>query len=373
MARANRIEIRLLHERDVFEHRFHVDVTSVKRMRVVNVGALKEDTLAVDGKVMIVASIHDADVAETVFSGENSLFLAGLIALRNNDAVEVRPVRAPSGETRKFRRRKRNGRFAVPLNGDGLFVFRDRGAVGVDEFHAQRLNGIGALPVVEDNGGAETARRRVRALVGDGKVMVANKGLRFRDKIDVAVNSAQAPHILPFEIRSVAPAVHADGKLVLARLDRGGNIEFRVRIGTLRVSAECSVDPYGAAAVNAVKMDENFFVRPRFRQIERTAVEARRVVIDNSVFFVAFHCAGWMIVERVTGVVVGRKIVLARHLPVHRNADIVPIGIVEIGGLKFAGAGPLFRSLNPAEFPRPVEIHYQIAVSIEPRSVVAFV
>ena len=74
VGRAYRVDIGLLHHRQVLHHRLHVDGPSVFGMRVLGVDTLEEDTLAVD--IDEVRIFRQRDGAETILRVERHLFRA---------------------------------------------------------------------------------------------------------------------------------------------------------------------------------------------------------------------------------------------------------------------------------------------------------
>ena len=70
------------------------------------------------------------------------------------------------------------------------------------------------------------------------------------------------PHVLTFEVRTVAPAIYANRKLVVANLRKLGDIELSVVVRALRVAHILAVHPYHGSAVNAVEVDEEALAVP---------------------------------------------------------------------------------------------------------------
>ena len=83
--RTDGIDIVLLHQEYVLQHRLCSHRTSVEGMRVVAVHALEEDTLAVD----IDNGIFNLDVAETILRRERHFFLTRTVLLDNAHGVKV--------------------------------------------------------------------------------------------------------------------------------------------------------------------------------------------------------------------------------------------------------------------------------------------
>ena len=86
VARADDIDIGLLHQCDVAQHRFIVHISSIEGVRVVSVHTLKEDTLAVDGIVVVVALVDELYVTESVLRSKYHLLLA-ISDLRDDDII----------------------------------------------------------------------------------------------------------------------------------------------------------------------------------------------------------------------------------------------------------------------------------------------
>ena len=94
-------------------------------------------------------------------------------------------------------------------------------------------------------------------------VMVADECLRCGIDEYIAVDTAHAPHILAFEVRTVREADHADTDIVSAHLHEFGNIKFGIIVGTLRVAGIFAIHPDVCTTVNTIEMEEDFLSIPR--------------------------------------------------------------------------------------------------------------
>ena len=71
------------------------------------------------------------------------------------------------------------------------------------------------------------------------------------------------PHVLTFEVRTVAPAIYTYRQLVVAaRSYEVGDVELGIGVGSLRVSYVLAVHPNHCCAVNTVEVDEHALVVP---------------------------------------------------------------------------------------------------------------
>ena len=238
----------------------------------------------------------------------------------------------------------------------------------VEQFDEELLRSLHAVAVVHLQRHLQCAARSVLAEVGRCDIMVGNEHLRRSHEIDVAVNAREVPHVLTFEIRSVAPAVDAHRKLVFAHLGEVGDVELGVGVRVLRVAYVLAVHPNHGSAVHAVEVDEKTLAVPRFGHAERAAVEADCVMILHTVVGVAHVGVRRIVLERVAHVGVYRSAV-ACHLPRERHADVVPCRVVVVGSEELAFARTRHCSGHELELPLAVE---QLCLSVlrsEPRLV----
>ena len=112
-------------------------------------------------------------------------------------------------------------------------------------------------------------------------------------------------HILPLEIRSIAPAEHLNTDIVLACAYMGTDIELMVVIAALCISDILAINPNECSTVETVEVKEDVLCIPAFRQGECAAVRTHRVIAHT------FDLVGnirWIVVECILHVNIERKV-----------------------------------------------------------------
>ena len=166
------------------------------------------------------------------------------------------------------------------------------------------------------------------------------------------MDTAQAEHILVFQVAAVAPTVHFDSQDVLSRLYIFRDIELCVVIRSLAVPDFLSVHPEVHCTVDSVEMDKNFTSFPVVRNIEVTAVGADRVrFVHNRVSFLALY-ERRVVAMRIRDVCINRSTVSV-HFPIGRNRNFFPVGNIVV---RFIEIDRTFgRLFYPIEFPVAVQ------------------
>ena len=166
------------------------------------------------------------------------------------------------------------------------------------------------------------------------------------------MNTAQAEHILIFQIAAVAPAIHFDCQHVLARLYIFRDIELSVVVRTLAVTDFLPVHPEVHRTVDSVEMDEDFIPFPVVRNVEVPAVGAYRVrFVHNRISFLALY-ERRIVAVRIGDVRINRSTV-SIHFPVGRNRYLFPAGYVVV---RFVEVHRTFgRLFHPVELPVAVQ------------------
>ena len=169
---------------------------------------------------------------------------------------------------------------------------------------------------------------------------------RFGRKVDRALDAADAPEVLRFEVGTGAPPRHFERQRILARTQEGVDAVLRRILPIFVVTRFAAVDIDVDARFGAADRQVDPASRPRFGNGEGAAVDAcrnrlgqvRRRGIDRGVF--------------VARVDVDRRAV-SLQLPVARNADVAPRRSVGVGGRRVGGQGA--DVVRIAEFPYAVE------------------
>ena len=273
VAGAHGVHVGLFHHDNVFEHGGHVDGTAVHGVRVLEVRATEEYALAVDGH-LVVLNLHGA---EAVFCGKCHFFFAVGGELRHFHGVEVGRFGRPGQEVGKRKGEVLRERAGGGGKGKVLSLRCHRFATGREQAHLDFLGGGESVAVVHFDIHVHRAAIISRVERG-GDVVVAHEGLGRGVEIDVAVNAAHVEHVLPFDVRAVAPAEHLNAHIVLARAGCGGDVELSIVVAALRVAHVSAVHPYEGCAVNAVEVEEEALAVPAGGQVESAAVRAYGVV-----------------------------------------------------------------------------------------------
>ncbi len=145
--------------------------------------------------------------------------------------------------------------------------------------------------------------------------MVGHEHLRLGHEINIAVDTAEVPHVLSLEIAAVAPAIDAHRELVLACGDVACEVKLRVGISALREAYILSVDPDDGGAIETVKVKKYALAVPTVGQGERAAIEAGGVVVGNAILreSLAGHAEGSAL-ERIAHIGVD-GLAIVGHLP----------------------------------------------------------
>ena len=273
---AHGVHVSLLHHCQVLHHGLHVDSTTILRVSVLSVHAFEVDTLVVD--VDEVAAL--CDVAETVLCRERHFLSSVLVLLAYNHCVEIRVFSAPRmqvAETAEF-----NGLFCCCFSAVSLCSGSNLLAVAVEQRYLQRLGCRNDVAVVYSQLHRHCCACSV-AVERRCDVVVRHEHLRSSHEIYVAVDTREVPHILTFEIRTVAPTIYTYRELVVAGSYEVGDVELGVGVRTLRVAYVLAVHPYHGSAVYAVEMYKHTLVLPCLRNVDGAAIETRCVVVSYTI------------------------------------------------------------------------------------------
>ena len=142
-------------------------------------------------------------------------------------------------------------------------------------------------------------------------------------QIHIPVYSAQAEHILVFQIATVRPAVYFHCNRIVSRFQIFGNIKFRIIVGTLAISHLFTVYPNVKATIYSVEMEEYLFAVPVGRHCKISAIRTHRVrfFFIGISFLRHYHCR--IVLERISDIGVNRCSV-SLHLHIGRNGNFFP-------------------------------------------------
>ena len=191
--------------------------------------------------------------------------------------------------------------------------------------------------------------------------MIADVGLRHRHEIDIAVDAAHVPHILSFEIRTVAPSDYLYGDVVLALAHHVGQVKLGIVVAALRVTDIFSVYPNEGRTVNTVEVQQDALVFPVLWQGEGATVGGHGVGQS------ALHLNGGRIVVKGIVDIDIERLAVALHFEAGRYFDVVPLRDVGIVAPEGFFARTASGSTHIIEFPRAVKAHHTVALRRLPR------
>ena len=177
-----------------------------------------------------------------------------------------------------------------------------------------------------------------------GDVKVAKVRRRTREQAHAAVDPADPPEILAFEVTAVAPAIDLHRDQVDPGNEGFGDPELSRRAASLRIADALPVHEHPKRRVDAVEADEHFEAVPVPGKFEADPVGADRVVVERHAGRIGGKRVGLVAVDRVP---------VTLQLPVGGNRNVGPVGVVErwIEEVRRALGGVL----RPVESPRAVE------------------
>ena len=166
------------------------------------------------------------------------------------------------------------------------------------------------------------------------------------------MDTAQAEHILVFQVATVAPTVHFDCQDVLSRLHVSGDVELGIVVCSLAVTDFLSIYPKIHGAVDTVEMDKDFTPFPVVGDIEVTAVRTDRVrFVHDRISFLSLYKRR-IVAMRIGDIRINRRAVSV-HFPIGRNRNFFPAGNIVI---RFIEIDRTFgRLFHPIEFPVAVQ------------------
>ena len=121
--------------------------------------------------------------------------------------------------------------------------------------------------VAEGDVGRYAGLREV--LAGHGcHTIVGDVHQRTRPKLYAAKDARKPPHVLVFEVASVAPSIHLHGQSVAAFMQKTGHVELGRRHGVLAVAHFPAVQPYIHGRVNTAEMKNQILGKHLPRHVE---------------------------------------------------------------------------------------------------------
>ncbi|CCY38167.1 uncharacterized protein BN472_02396 [Tannerella sp. CAG:118] len=184
-------------------------------------------------------------------------------------------------------------------------------------------------------------------------LIISDKLLGSTVKIHIPFYPAQPPHILAFQIRAGAPAVHLHRQDILTLLHFIRNIPFGRSLGTLVISQKLPVEPHIIKRRDPFETQNDAPPVPRIRYGKRTPVRPYFILLIRNQRRVLFETKH-RVVKLVRLIHINRDTVFLA-LPVARNLYIIPISRIIIRTIKIRRT--LVRITHPVKFPSPVQAH----------------
>ena len=364
VTRADRIEVVAFEEQDILDHRLDGNRLAQLRVDVVAVGALEEDPTAVDPD----AAVADLDLAEPVLREGRLERLSVTVLQFEEHRIEIGRLGRPELRRGDGKHGLGNGLGATGHTAEREALLCDAVPFGIEQRDIDRGGLAAPAPDVGHMGAdAQAGAAEVVGQVGI-EAEVAQTHLRGGVKVDVAVDAAQAEHVLILEVAAVRPAVDLDGQRIAARTDIARDVELGIVVRALAVAYPAAIDPDVHGAVDAVEVEVDLTVLPVGRQVEIAAVGTHRVGLRLVRIALLRKDEGRLILVRVGHVRVDRRTV-AVHLPVRRNGNLVPRRDVVTFPVEIRGT--LVGALHPMELPHAVEQHVTARAVAHPRPAVA--
>ncbi len=339
MRGAHRVDVELLHQRDVALLRGLRHVPAVVGVGLGPVHALEQHPLAVDQQLLVA----DLDLAETdrltgdvrgppVGAGEGE-----------HDGVQVRRLVGPLGRVAHGHGEldvgPGTGHVRRPAGRGDLVAPRVAQARG-DAVHAGRATGL-----VAELDGRGQRRVGVRGVQVGPQRHVLDVGRRGGAQRDRAEDARVPPLVVVLQVRARAPPVHLHGDPVVAGPQRPRDVELGGRVAALVVADVPAVDPDEVAGRDTLEAEHGRPLRPARREVEVPGVGAGRVDVAGHVRRVVRLDLGGDVAEDRVVQAVGLPRVRHRHGPPRRG--VVAVG-VEPGG-------HLLRRLGHRDLPLPVQ------------------
>ncbi len=315
VGRAHSVEVVLLHDLQVGDHRLAGHRAPRLRVELVAVDALEQDRLTVDEQL----AVAQFDLAEADARALQVEDRAVGVEKLDCDLVEVWRLGRP--EPRRANR-QRQVQVRACAHGHRLRLGRrgaDHGGAIIDRdarMHVRRLRAV----IAGGDGGQQVGvavvvvQLRVEPVVADGH---AREG----GQADVAVDAREAPEVLVLEVARIAPAPHATDQQIRPGPQMLGQVELGRTHAVLAVADLVAVEPELQQRLHALEEDRNAPAGPLRGHLEGRAIVADRVVARN--------LRRRALAERVLNVGVDRRLIALRQ-PVAGHRDRRP-GAVVIG------------------------------------------
>ena len=368
MARADGIDVVLLHQHHVLQHGFHANRASVLGVGVVAVYAFQDYAFAVHVQKRVVYG----HLSHTHFGGEGHFVLSVFVLLHHSKGVQVGGFGRPQQGVvqREFGLASLHRIATQGYLASGL---RHHLVLGVADVQLELLASLEGRAVLHLHG---HLHRSLFAGVGkDGLyLMMTHAHTGHIVQIHAAEDTAHAEHVLTLKIRAVTPAVNLHHQPVVAFLQIVGQVKLCHVVGTLCIAHIAVVHPHLGTGIDASEVDDGTLVKPFLFHTKRARVGSHGIdgiVGAPVVEAVACLDVRGRVAVRVFHVAIDGA-VISLHLPAARHADVVPsvrlcgllngIDVHHLHVLVHADGG----HGGKLEFPLPVQRCHQGAVVRHP-------
>ena len=173
-------------------------------------------------------------------------------------------------------------------------------------------------------------------------------------QVNVAIDAAESPVVLVFQVAARRPAVDTHSQQIFPRLQIGCEIELRRGAAVLAIADRLPIHPEMKGRINAIKSQENLATNPLLRHGKSRAIRAGWVVISRDSRQVAN-------VKGIGDIGVDRRVIFINtllgetglNLPVTGNGGAFPAGRSKGWLVKIERCGA--RVWRPVKMPLPIE------------------
>ena len=338
---AHRVDVELLHQADVGDHRGFVHHVRPLGIVLVPVDAPQHDGLPVNGE----DAIGDIDPAEADPRGYDLGHLPLGVHERHHQLVERRRLGSPLQRFRHQNAVHRRGLATRRHLQRQHTRFRPyRTPVRIQQLVADLVGSARTQPAIRQahRQPQESVLVTVVQCRFSEKVTDVRRGPRHQ--VHVAVDPADPPEVLALQVAAIAPAVDLNRDHVGPRPDRLRDPEFGRRTASLAVPDPLPVHPHEERRIDPVEVQEDLAPVPVRRDLDRAPIRPHRVVVVGDEGRVRREGVELVAVDRVA---------VPLELPVAGDGDLVPPGRVEVHLEEVRR--PLIGPGHPVELPSAIQ------------------
>ena len=223
VAEADGIDVMAFHQFEILPHQFFRDIVAGFRIVFVDIDSTELDGLSVHQQYHVILTVSgflvdflDFDAAESYVIrnhfGHFSVFLHG-----HEEFVQVRCFGSPGLYIRQLLLEV-DGTQLVRRNADGLFAFADGFSIFVYQCIGYgQIGGVGLVIFQVDGQPENTVLIGIVQGRSDTEIVDRRFGLGIQE--DIAFDTAHAPEILTFQVRTCTPTENLQGQHILSWLE----------------------------------------------------------------------------------------------------------------------------------------------------------